>query len=79
MSIEAVWEIKLLWLLLMLAIFAEMLPESNCWGGGARAFKVPTVSGVQESLQTMPIVCLNRPTRNKQVMDFMKCRRCMEI
>ena len=72
MSIEAVWEIKLIWLVLMLAIFAEMLPENNCWGG-ARAFKVPTVSGVQESLQTMPIVCINRLTRNKQVMDLMKC------
>ena len=32
-----------------------MAPENNCWGG-ARAVKVPTVSGVQESLQTMPIV-----------------------
>ena len=31
-----------------------MAPEKICWG--ARAIKVPTVSGVQESFQTMPIV-----------------------
>ena len=31
-----------------------MAPEKNCWG--ARAVKVPTVGGIQESLQKMPIV-----------------------
>ena len=31
-----------------------MVPEKIAWG--ARAVKVPTGSGVQESLQTMPIV-----------------------
>ena len=31
--------------------------RKNCWG--ARAVKVPIVSGGQESLQTVPIVCLS--------------------
>ena len=32
-----------------------MAPEKKCWGGGNRAVKVPTMRGVQVSLQTMPI------------------------
>ena len=40
-----------------------MAPEYNCWG--ARVVKVPTLSGVQESLQTMPIV-LPKKTKNKR-------------
>ena len=49
---------------------AVMASEKNCWW--ARAVKVPTVGGVQESLQT---VCLKRL---KKGTDFRKCRRCME-
>ena len=37
-----------------------MAPENNCWGGGARAVKVPIVSGVRESLQTILIVLPKR-------------------
>ena len=48
---------------------------SNLWTG--LAIKVPTVSGVQESLQAMPLVFPKKT--KKQVTDFMKCRRCMEI
>jgi len=39
-----------------------MVPENNCWG--ARAVKVPTVRGVQESLQTMSIA-LPKKTKKK--------------
>ena len=44
-----------------------MAPEKNCWGG-ARAVKVPTVSGVQASLQTMPIVL--PPKKSKKGPGF---------
>ena len=43
-----------------------MAPEKNCWG--ARAVKVPTVSGVQESLQAMPIVL--PPKKSKKGPGF---------
>ena len=56
---------------------AVMVPEKNCWMR-ARAATVPTVSGVQESLQTMPIVLLPKKSK-KKIPNFMKCRRCMEI
>ena len=46
--------------------------------GGVRALKVLTMSIVQESLQTMPIVLPPRKSR-KKVPDFIKCRRCIEI
>ena len=50
----------------------------NCWG--ARAVKGPTVSGVQDSLQTMPIVLPPKKSKkNEKVPDFMKCRRSMKI
>ena len=39
-----------------------MVPENKCWG--VRAVKVPTVRGVQESLQTMSIV-LPKKTKKK--------------
>ena len=42
-------------------VYTVMGPEKNCWG--ARAVKVPTVSGVQESLQTMPIVLPPRKSK----------------
>ena len=41
--------------------------------GEVRALKVVTVSIVQESLQTMPIVLLPRKSK-KMVPDFIKCR-----
>ena len=46
---------------------AVMVPEKNCWMR-ARAVKVPTVSGVQESLQTMLIVLL--PKKSKKNPEF---------
>ena len=55
-----------------------MAIEKNFWGEGARAVKVPTVSGVQESLQTMPTVLHPKNSKTKKVPDFMKCRRYME-
>ena len=58
-----------------------MAPEKIA-GGGARAVKEPTVSGVQESLQTMPIVCLSywqKRLKKRKATDFMECRRYMEI
>ena len=58
-----------------LVMISVMTPENNCWG--ARTVKVPTVSGVQESLQTMPEVLPKKTI--KKVTDFMKCRRYMEI
>jgi len=51
-----------------------MGPEKNCWG--ARAVKVLTVSSVQESLQTLPIVLPKMSSKRPQIM---KRRRCMEI
>ena len=44
-----------------------MAPEKNC-RGGARTVKVPTVNGVQESLQTMPIVL--PPKKSKKGPGF---------
>ena len=57
-----------------------MAPERVAGGGGwgARAVKVPTVRGVQESLKTMPIVLPPKKSK-KKVPDFRKRRRCMEI
>ena len=54
-----------------------MAPENNCWG--ARAVKVPSVSSVQESLQTMPIVLPPKESKEDKVPDFMMHRRGMEI
>ena len=55
-----------------------MASEKNCWGAGA--IKVPIVSSVRESLQTVPIVLPNKTRRKSlkrlenKVTDFMKCR-----
>ena len=38
-----------------------MAPENNCWGAGA--VKVPTVSGVQQSSHTIPIVLPKKTTK----------------
>ena len=61
-----------------------MTPEKNCWG--ARAVKVPTVSGVQESLQTMPIVLPSKKSKNKGPVFYgaddawkFRCRRGLAI
>ena len=41
---------------------------------------MPTMSGVQESLQTMATVFPSKKSKKGiKVPDFMKCRRCMEI
>ena len=56
-----------------------MPPEKIAGGGGARAVRVPTVSGVLESLHTMPIVLPPTKSKKRKVPDFMKCRRCMDI
>ena len=58
--------------------YPVMTPENNCWRG-ARAVKVATVSGVQESFQTMPIVLPKKTKKRTKVMDFMKFRRYMEM
>ena len=61
-----------------------MTPEKNCWG--ARAVKVPTVSGVQESLQIMPIVLPSKKSKNKGPVFYgaddawkFRCRRGLAI
>ena len=54
---------------------AVMAPEKDC--RGARAVKVPTVSDVQESLQTMPIVCLSYYL--KRLERKRKSRGCYEV
>jgi len=44
-----------------------MGPEKNCWG--ARAVKVLTVSSVQESLQTLPIVLPKKSSKRPQIYE----------
>ena len=47
---------------------AVMMPENNCWGE-ARAVKMVTARGVQESLQKMSIV-LPKKTKIKKGHGF---------